>query len=581
MSVMPETNTEERKGVFTVEMGLYGLILLLALTLRLISLGRWPLVDAEAGMALSAWRLARALPSSLRGFSPLLFNWSALVSFLSGGTDGLVRGLSLLAGSALVLWPFGLRRYLGRLGALAAALLLAFSPSLVFFSRLAEGTILVAFCGLGLVWAALNYWESKERRYVIAGAALLALALLSSPLAYSLLLVFLVLPVVLWIHRRLAHEEEPWLAWIDSRRSALEDRGLWVPLFVAVGLVVLVGGIGLTLNPLGLQQALDLFGRWVGGMELLRGTWYRLPLLLVAYEALALLLGLAGLITERARRDLTSFLLRTWLWMALLLSIVPGYRPPSAVVLVLVPLCLLGGQAAERLWNALGEWKSHPLLWALVGAGCLVAFAVLIQLVTYLTNPATQYLLRVAALAVFLLSLYALAWSLRGAEIPVRALVVLVLVLLAVGGVRTMARVNYLTGRDPLEPLVGSTVSPEVLDLARYAATFSSETKGDPRVASWQVDESVEVPLGWYLRQFDNVTFERRLPDTPIADGLIFPVGGGEPARYVGLRFAVHSYYPGGSFSLNEWVRWWAGLKSAVEMITNEDVVLWVRAPQQ
>jgi len=89
------------------------------------------------------------------------------------------------------------------------------------------------------------------------------------------------------------------------------------------------------------------------------------------------------------------------------------------------------------------------------------------------------------------------------------------------------------------------------------------------------------VPVGWYLRQFDNVRFERRLPDAPTADGLIFPVAAGQPARYVGLRLAIHSYYPGGSFSLNEWVRWWVGLKSAVSLITNEDAVLWVRAPQQ
>ena len=154
----------------------------------------------------------------------------------------------------------------------------------------------------------------------------------------------------------------------------------------------------------------------------------------------------------------------------------------------LIPLCLLGGQAVERLWGALGEWKTHPLLWALVGAGCLVAFASLIQLVTYLANPSTPYLLRIAALAVFLLSLYALAWSLRGIAVPLRALVVLALVLLAVGGLRTMARVNYLTARDPLEPLVGSTVSPEVLDLARYACLlYTSPSPRDrtrPRMPS-------------------------------------------------------------------------------------------------
>jgi hypothetical protein len=306
-----------------------------------------------------------------------------------------------------------------------------------------------------------------------------------------------------------------------------------------------------------------------------------LPLLLVVYETLPLVLGIVGLVLERKRRDSAAFLLRTWVVITLLVSIVPGYRPPNSVLLTLVPLVLWSAFVVQRFWKTLADTRGNSLLWTLVVVGCLVAFAMIIQLVTYLNTSASGYLLRMAALAVFLLSVYALVWSLRGAELPLRASVLLVLVLLSLGGIRTMARVNYASARDPLEPLVGSTVSAEVLDLDQYAASFSSQTLGDPRVMSWQVDRTLEVPLGWYLREFEKVSFERTIPAAPAAEGLIFPVGAGEPPKYVALRFAVHSHYPGGSFGFREWLRWWAGLDSAVSVVANEDAALWVRVPQR
>jgi hypothetical protein len=223
---------------------------------------------------------------------------------------------------------------------------------------------------------------------------------------------------------------------------------------------------------------------------------------------------------------------------------------------------------------------AEPLLWVLVAVSVFVCAAALIQLVTYLAVPAQTYLLRMAALFIFAVSIYALVWSLFGKEIPLRAAVVSVLLLLLLGGIRAEARVNYARAREPMEPLVGTTVSPDVMVLASKAAEFSSRLLGDPRVMDWQVDASLEVPLGWYLRRFDQVTYVTRALASPEAAGVILPAAAPAPAKYVGLRFALHLTWPGGRYTFVDWLRWWTGQQPAFTRPQHDEVMLWVRAPQ-
>jgi hypothetical protein len=119
-----------------------------------------------------------------------------------------------------------------------------------------------------------------------------------------------------------------------------------------------------------------------------------------------------------------------------------------------------------------------------------------------------------------------------------------------------------------------------VLVLASKAAQFSSQLLGDPRVMDWQVDASLEVPLGWYLRSFGQVSYVPRVPANPEAGGVILPAAASAPAKYVGLRFALHSAWPGGRYPLTDWLRWWTGQQPAFTRPQDDQVMLWVRAPQ-
>jgi len=70
-----------------------------------------------------------------------------------------VRFLPLIFGLASVWLVLGLRRYIGRVGALSAGALLALSPGFVFFSRYYIHEMMFVFFTLGLVVAALRFYE--------------------------------------------------------------------------------------------------------------------------------------------------------------------------------------------------------------------------------------------------------------------------------------------------------------------------------------------------------------------------------------------------------------------------------------
>jgi uncharacterized protein (TIGR03663 family) len=573
----------EQESRWTVELLLYGLTFALALALRLVALERWPLLDEEAGLALAAWRLARGIPALLRGHSPLLFHANALLFFLTGGSDGLARICCVLFGSLIVLLPYGLRRYLGRIGALAASVLLAVSPSFVYFSRAVDGSVVVAFCGLGLLVVLAGVLERGRPTHVLAAASLLIVALLAGASAYTLLAVLLTFPFFVRIWARFSKKgaqlEELRRVWHDL----FADPGAWRRALSLAAVLLLGAGLAFTYNPAGLQMALDQLGRWLGGFDFLGSSpWYRVLLLLLLYEALPLFLGIAGFVSQRGHFDTLIALLRYWFVFALFFSVLPGYRPPSSVLLVLVPLVLTAGQAVQRLWQELQETARQPLFWVLVVVSLVVCAIAYVHLVGYLSVPLSPYQLRIAALGVFLVSTYAFVWSLSGPEVPGRAAVVSLMLVLLLLWVRAEVRLNYARARDPAEPMVGVASSPDVLALAREAAELSSHLAGDERSMAWQVDKRLEVPLGWYLRGFEQVSYVTRTSTDGNTGGVIALADAPAPADYVGLRFGLRSAWAGGRYPAVEWVRWWAGLNSALEgQQLAEAVVLWVKQPLQ
>ena len=86
---------------------------------------------------------------------------------LFGASDYTARVSAAIFGSALVLTPLLLRRKLGTIGTLAAMAFLAFSPTLVYYSRFFREDIYLALFSLLMVAAMWRYIEEGRNRWLV------------------------------------------------------------------------------------------------------------------------------------------------------------------------------------------------------------------------------------------------------------------------------------------------------------------------------------------------------------------------------------------------------------------------------
>ncbi len=194
----------------------YGLVVVLALALRLWDLGGRPMHYDESLHASYTWQLF-----SGEGFrhepwihGPLQFFLNSVVFGIFWDSDYTVRVTYALFGSALVALPYFLRSHLGRAAALIAAVMLALSPALFYFSRYSRNDIYMAFWALALFILMWRYINEGKNRYLYMTAAVLALAFATKETAYIIVAIFGLLLLLLSVT-----DVVPWL----TRRISLSD----------------------------------------------------------------------------------------------------------------------------------------------------------------------------------------------------------------------------------------------------------------------------------------------------------------------------------------------------------------------
>jgi len=97
---------------------------------------------------------------------PLQFHLVALSYFLFGDSDTTARIPAAIFSIATVAFMWNYRRYLGRAGALVAALLLTISPYMLYYGRYVRNEAFVAFFGVVTLWSILRYIESAKPKYL-------------------------------------------------------------------------------------------------------------------------------------------------------------------------------------------------------------------------------------------------------------------------------------------------------------------------------------------------------------------------------------------------------------------------------
>ena len=541
----------------TVEVALYGLLVLAALAARLAGLGRWPLLESEANTALAAWRAAWGLSWQPDYYSPLIFDLTLLLAALTRASDAAVRLLPALVGAGLVALPYFARDILGRQGALLAALLLAFAPTWFYFSRTADGPILTTAASALILLAIQRYGGSQSPQHLRLAVVALALGLAAGPGLYTFLLAGAL--------------------WILLRWRAMATRG---NLLLGTGVFIL-GATGLLLNLGGLGAAVGLAGHWARSLAPASSglPWSAYPLTLVTYESLTLALALVGSIWGVARREALDQFLSFWVGLALLLGILLGHREPLWLVDVLLPLFILAARGFQRLWDRLAP-GAQPLDALLILATLAFVALGFLRLAAFSQTGQPPYLAqsRVVFGALILIWAFYGIWGQR--DVALRVAVVAFVVSAAVITVRATSALAYQTGRDPRERMVFQPSSVAIRDLEALVTKLSSEQTGDPHTLDITYDPDLDPLLGWYLRDYPQARPVAGSAKRPQTTALITRAleKSAWPQGYAGQRFRWQEVRVEQKLSLREQLRW-LFYRYPVGEDKSAEVHIWVRLP--
>jgi uncharacterized protein (TIGR03663 family) len=586
MTVAKRTRERTRRvakpSSLTVEVALYLIIALTAVGLRLYNLDGRPMQAPEAAQALAAWRLAQGLPqdSALGQSSPLLFTSDMFLFALFGANDFLARLVPALSGALLVIGPYFLRQRLGRMDALAASFLLALSPSALFFSRYLGGEIIVAACALAITWGLFGYLDRRQPKHLYLVAAALGLALSAGAGTYTCIFIVVTFVLVLALANRFSAPSEYWQRISDAWRAARGINGLLRDCAALLVLIFVLVCTAFLLHLSGLQDGIDLFPGWLSAFQPQAGghPWYYHLQLLLVYEPLILVFGLAAVVYLLKQRDLFSLFLAYWSAVAFVIYIVAGGRGPGDVLLIVVPLALLASTFIGCLLDELVgrvSWMPEGLFAAVA---CAIVVHLGLQLGAHVAFGRPDYLFLALAAGFILIGLLVLCWISFGREPTLRAGGLVLLLVLTILTVSTSCYLNYRRSSDPHEIMVAYPISRGLFDLVE-AVEMVSRWEGDPSAISMTVHQGAGPALAWYLRDFDNVKFVDQLSpsiDTPV---VIAPAEEQEPtlgANYSGQDFVLTSSWRLQGLSGSDLMEW-LFYRRAPTLVQTDNVILWVK----
>ena len=287
--VAEETGDKELIPVLW-ERSAYAVLFFGALIMRLWDLGARAVHHDESLHGFFAWQIFNG-----NGYehNPLmhgmfLFHSVAASFFLFGDSDFTLRLPMAIFGSGLVLMPLLLRSRLGQVGALAAAVMLTFSPAMLYFSRFARNDIFMAVFVLGLFAMIWRYMDERKNRYLYLAAAFLALGFTSKETMYLSALILVV--GLLFIARS---QVGNWL-WGRASFKDFDPAGRMLILLTALTVPLAAALVAILQEPLGITLAAkagNAAGIPVGSPD--GGGWVIAIAVTVILVVVAMVVGLA------------------------------------------------------------------------------------------------------------------------------------------------------------------------------------------------------------------------------------------------------------------------------------------------
>jgi uncharacterized protein (TIGR03663 family) len=338
----------------TRELLLWGTLIAVGLIVRFIALGERAFHHDESQDAYFSYLFRQ---SGDYEYNPLLhgpfrFYLTAMMYVLFGDTDFTARLAPALMGAAMIPLCWALRPLIGRIAAFATAVLLAFGPSYLYFSRFAREDIYVACLTLALIVVIWRFIEKPRKFYPALIGLFVALSFATKETTFITVFVMgtfflFALCIPPWFHR----------IWGAMSAAGLDGWGWCLAAFA--GSFTILFTTFLT-HPSGLWDGIYTgLEYWLGQHDVGRGgepeQFYVVLLYLVEWPAL--LLGTIGAVTLWRRNALlTSFLI----WDFVLSLIVYSWAGEKFAWLVLhplLPLVILSGAGLQGIWEARGLWR--------------------------------------------------------------------------------------------------------------------------------------------------------------------------------------------------------------------------------
>ncbi len=487
------------------EVAAYVFLFAVSLVMRLWDLGARGVSHDESLHGIYSWYLANGngYHHNPMMHGPFLFHGTAVNFLVFGDSDVTMRLLPAVFGAVLVVLPYFLRRQLGRWGSLCVAVLLAFSPGLLYFSRYARNDIFIAMWSLLLLIFMWRFFEARKARYLYLGAAVLSLSFCTKETSYITAATFALLLFVATARELVGRARKRfdlkdlsasaeyfvliatlalplYSAFIQIVPGVDLPSGLhWLKVLVVIVLFVICAAIGIRwnwrrwlwcalifygafallytsffTNPSGFASGLwNSVDYWVEQQDVARGgqPWFYYLAILPIYEFLPLLFGSVGAIYYAIKGSLFSRFLIGWGLLSVVLYSYSAEKMPWNYLHIALPAIVLGGMFIVRLLQAF-DWEG------------------------------------------------AKAWAVRGATI-------LVLLLLFPFTVYGAVQASYDKSDDTPQMLVYAGIS---YDVPAAAAEIDelAEQRGEGEEMSITVDTPFTWPWYWYLRDYKRVGYD-------------------------------------------------------------------------
>jgi uncharacterized protein (TIGR03663 family) len=314
-------------------------------------------------------------PSNYHG--PTLYYFAAVAPWLARFVGGVtardkyglttfnVRFVTVAFGVATIGLALLMRKRLGSIGALSAAALIAISPGAVYLSRYFIHESLFVFFTLGIVVAALKYYDTGAGVYLILAAISAALMtatketwIINGPV---LLIALIATSIYFWLRQRL----------FGNETTGGDDSGEFLARFggpVSVATIALVAfTVFIVVNvlfyssffqnyPKGVNDALQTLKLWSHRTQEHRHPFLQYFEWLRQEEAPVLLLGTVGAVVAVWRADNRfAVFAAQWSFGLLVAYSLVGYKTPWISLNFIIPLAITSGYALEQLYQRFGE----------------------------------------------------------------------------------------------------------------------------------------------------------------------------------------------------------------------------------